>query len=63
MINEFEIEQQKILTVKDAAQYLRVSEMTVLRLAQQGVIRGSKVGRQWRFIREEVMQLIQPNLI
>jgi len=44
--------QNPVLTVKDAALYLSLSEMTILRLANQGIIPGWKIGRQWRFSRE-----------
>lgn len=52
-----------ILTVREAADYLRVSEMTILRLANQGVIPGAKIGRQWRFPRESVLNLIGQNKV
>lgn len=52
MINE-------ILTVKEAAAYLRLSEMTVLRLANQGRIRGAKIGRQWRFEKDAILKLVR----
>jgi excisionase family DNA binding protein len=48
-----------VLTAKETAEYLRLSEMTVLRLAAQGIIPGAKIGRQWRFERESVQMLIR----
>jgi excisionase family DNA binding protein len=48
-----------ILTVKEAAVYLRISEMTVLRLAGQGAIPGVKIGRQWRFQKETIVNLVR----
>ena len=47
------------MTVKETAEYLRLSEMTILRLAAQGVIPGAKIGRQWRFEKESVQMLIR----
>ena len=47
-----------VFTVKDAAHYLKLSEMTILRLANQGLIPGAKIGRQWRFSKEAVIGLI-----
>ena len=38
----------KILTVAEAAQYLRLSVATVYRLAQAGEVPAVRVGRQWR---------------
>lgn len=52
-------ESQAILTVKEAAAYLRLSEMTILRLANQGLIPGAKIGRQWRFTREAILGLVK----
>jgi len=48
-----------VLTLKEVAQYLKLSEMTILRLANQGVIPGVKLGRQWRFSSEAVIDLIR----
>ena len=50
---------QAVLTVKEAAGYLRLSEMTILRLAHQGLIPGAKIGRQWRFTREAILGLVK----
>lgn len=53
-----------VLTVKEVAEYLKLSEMTILRLANQNVIPGVKLGRQWRFSREVVVDLIKhPELL
>ena len=42
------------LTVKEVAQYLKLSPDLIYKLAQQGIIPVSKIGNQWRFNREEV---------
>lgn len=52
-------EDVNVLTVKDTAVYLRLSEMTVLRLAGQGLIPGVKIGRQWRFQKEVILNLLK----
>lgn len=54
-----EKEKYDVLTVKDTANYLRLSEMTVLRLANQGLIPGAKIGRQWRFQKETIFNLVR----
>ena len=54
-----EKQRDSVMTVKDAAMYLRLSEMTVLRLANRGLIPGAKVGRQWRFAREAILSLVK----
>lgn len=38
-----------IMTITEVAEYLRLGEATVYRLAQGGEIPGVKVGRSWRF--------------
>ena len=48
-----------VLTVRETAGYLRLSEMTVLRLAHQGLIQGAKIGRQWRFAKETILALVK----
>lgn len=50
---------QEIMTVAEVADYLRLNEATVYRLAQQGKIPGVKLGRQWRFKKEALDQLLE----
>ncbi len=45
-----------LLTIEEVAGLLRVSRHTVYRLALRGDIPGQKVGRHWRFIREDLLQ-------
>jgi len=42
----------EIMTVQELAQYLRLAEATIYRLAQAGEIPAVKVGRTWRFKKE-----------
>lgn len=44
----------EIMTLSEIARYLRVSEKTILRMAQSGEIPGAKVSNQWRFMREVI---------
>jgi excisionase family DNA binding protein len=39
----------KLMTVEEAAGYLRVGKKTIYRLLKQGKIPATKVGEQWRF--------------
>ncbi len=52
-------EDADVLTVRDTANYLRLSEMTVLRLTSQGLIPGVKIGRQWRYQKETIKNLVK----
>lgn len=45
-----------VFTLKEAAQYLRISEMTILRLVHRGVFPGMRVGRQWRFSKGAILE-------
>lgn len=42
------------MTIEEVAAYMRVSRFTVYRLAKARAIPATKVGRQWRFQREEI---------
>ena len=44
----------EIMTLKEIADYLRLSEKTVSRMAQEGQIPAQKFARQWRFQRSSV---------
>lgn len=47
-----------ILTIKDVADYLKVNERTIYRLAAGGELPGFKVGNSWRFKQSELEQYI-----
>lgn len=42
----------EILTLHEAAAYLRVSQDEVLELAERSELPGRKIGREWRFMKE-----------
>ena len=46
--------EDKIMTVEEVAEYLRVHFQTVLKLLRDGSIRAQKVGRSWRILKSEV---------
>ncbi len=48
-----------ILTLKDVADYLKVTERTIYRLAAAKKIPAFKVGGTWRFSRAEIEQWIK----
>lgn len=48
-----------ILTVRQVADYLKVTERTLYRLAQEGKIPAFKVGGTWRFRRGDLDQWIR----
>ena len=48
-----------ILTIKEVAEYLKVNERTVYRLAGAKKIPAFKVGGTWRFVRSDIDQWIR----
>jgi len=49
------------MTLEEVADYLRLSNDTVYRMANTGTIPASKVGNQWRFRREDVDAWLEAN--
>ncbi len=48
------LEEDILLTFKEAMNYLRVSRSTLYRLMWSGQLTGHKVGSTWRFYREDL---------
>ena len=42
----------EVLTATEAAEFLRIAESEILRLAKQDAIPGRLVGKEWRFLKE-----------
>lgn len=49
----------EIMTIKEMAEYLKLTEKTAYRLAAEGKIPGFKVGGSWRFRKSEIDKWIQ----
>jgi excisionase family DNA binding protein len=47
--------EQEVLTTTEAAEFLRLTPYGVRALARRGVLPGRKVGRDWRFLRAELV--------
>ena len=43
---------EKLMTVKEVAEYLQFDEHTIYRMARKGEIPAFKIARQWRFKRD-----------
>ncbi|WP_447980276.1 helix-turn-helix domain-containing protein [Candidatus Nitrospira bockiana] len=48
-----------IWTVTEVAQFLRVPRSTVYKLAKRGLLPGQKVGKHWRFVRDDIEKWIR----
>lgn len=49
----------EILTLKEVAQYLKLTEKTAYRLAAEGKLPGFKVGGSWRFKKDDILEWIE----
>lgn len=53
-------ERPDYLNVEETADLLRVSTQTVYNMIRSGRLKGTKFGREWRFLRKNIESLIQP---
>ena len=51
----------KLLTVVEVADLLRINKSTVYRMAKQGRLPATRVGRQWRFRKSVLDGLLEPS--
>jgi excisionase family DNA binding protein len=49
----------KILTTKELAAYLKLTEVTIYKYANEGKIPGFKIGSRWRFDKEKIDDLLK----
>jgi excisionase family DNA binding protein len=52
------VETDEFWTAEEVAQYLRLPQSNVYKLAQDKVLPGFKVGKHWRFRRDSIMEWI-----
>lgn len=55
-----EYERPDYLNVEETADLLRVSTQTIYNMIRTGRLKGTKFGREWRFLRKNIESLIQP---
>lgn len=48
----------EIMTAKQLAEYLQMSQITICRLAREKKLPGLKIGKEWRFPKEQIDRLI-----
>lgn len=56
-------ENKKVMTTKELAEYIKLNEKTIIKMAQNGELPGKKVGNQWRFHLEAIDNYLQENII
>jgi len=50
---------REILTIQEVSEYLQIPVSTLYYLAQKRKIPGAKIGRHWRFLREEISNYLR----
>ena len=48
-----------VMTLEEAAGFLKVSETTVYQLLRDGQLKARKVGREWRFLKSELVTYLK----
>jgi len=48
-----------ILTTKELAEYLKLTEVTIYKYANEGKIPGFKIGSRWRFDKDKIDDLLK----
>lgn len=49
----------EILTTKELAAYLKLTEVTIYKYANEGKIPGFKIGSRWRFNKDQIDDLLK----
>lgn len=49
----------RILTTKELAEYLKLTEVTIYKYANEGKIPGFKIGSRWRFDKDKIDDLLK----
>jgi excisionase family DNA binding protein len=48
-----------VMTIEEVAAFLKISETTAYQLVRAGEIKGRKVGREWRFLKSEIVDWLK----
>ena len=49
----------EILTTKELAKYLKLTEVTIYKYANEGKIPAFKIGSRWRFDKDQIDELLK----
>jgi excisionase family DNA binding protein len=52
---------EEILTIDQTSKFLKVGKSTLYKMARNGKIPASKVGREWRFVKSNIIKWIKRN--
>jgi|PlaIllAssembly_1097288.scaffolds.fasta_scaffold1008664_1 excisionase family DNA binding protein len=56
------MEQEEILTIEEAADYLKIGKRSIYKLAKDGKIPGKKVLNKWRFEKDSLRVWVSGNM-
>ena len=56
--DEMKSSSSQIMTAKQLAEYLQMSQITICRLAREKKLPGLKIGKEWRFQKELIDRLL-----
>ena len=59
MAAQGKIEDDEILTAAQVSEFLKLHPRTIYKLAKKHILPERRVGRQWRFLRSEVITFLQ----
>ncbi len=48
----------QMLTAQELAEYLKLTEVTIYKYANEGKIPGTKIGSRWRFDKDKIDELL-----
>ncbi len=51
--------QEEVLTTKEAVEYLKISKKTIYKLIEEGRIKTTKAGRDYRFLKSELDRFLR----
>lgn len=47
-----------VMSIQEVSTFIKIPVSTLYVLAQQGKLRGGKFGRQWRFLKEDILDYL-----
>jgi len=59
---EQEIRENAVYTTSEAEKLLKISKSTMKRLLKKGLIKGNKIGRQYRILGKEILRQVSPKV-
>jgi PTS system nitrogen regulatory IIA component len=54
---------QRVFTTRELAEYIKLNEKTIIKMAQNGELPGRKIGNQWRFHEASIDLYLQKKII